>query len=105
MPLRAAAIACSRTPKWMLRPAYDSGWKSPNPLRYVFVDGSRSAEPPTSSGKLPAIAFMTVPPASRVATLPFSAVNVGQASVSGSLPSRARSNCAASAPLAAFQRA
>ncbi len=70
-----------------------------------MVEGSRSAEPPTSSGSAAAMAFITVPPASRVATLPFSAVKVGQGSSAGSLPSRARSKVAASSGLAAFQAA
>ena len=48
---------------------------------------------------------MTVPPASRVATFPFSAVKAGHGKSAGSLPSRARSNCAANAGFAVFQLA
>ena len=62
--------------------------------------GSVTSAPPTSSGRLAATAFITVPPASREATLPFSASNAGHGSVSGSFPSRARSNVAARSALA-----
>ena len=59
-----AAMACSRTPKWMFRPAYPQIppavpcvgtspdwatrrlWKSPYPFNAVRVEGSRSADPP-----------------------------------------------------------
>ena len=83
-------------PKWMLRPSYVPGSESPMPLRYVLVDGSKSAEPPINSGSSPAIAFITTPPASRVATLPFSGVNVGQGNFAGGVPAWVRSHCAPS---------
>src|SRR5664280_110192 len=69
-PLTIAPIACSRTPKCRLRPARlqpppsepslswpgaSGGLKSPWPLSAVKVDGSRSAEPPTSAGSFGAI--------------------------------------------------
>jgi hypothetical protein len=43
------------------------GLKSPKPFSAVKVDGSRSAEPPISAGSRGAIAFMTLPDATRVA--------------------------------------
>ena len=46
-------------------------------LTDVLFDGVRSAEPPTSSGSASAVALSTAPNAARVATLPFSFVNVG----------------------------
>ena len=48
MPFAIAAIACSRMPKWKLRPPRLAASKSPAPsnVRCVFVDGARSAEPP-----------------------------------------------------------
>ena len=60
-PLRIAPIACSRTPKCRLRPAGESAWRSPAPgaVIAVFVEGVRSAEPPTSHGTSPAIVFNT----------------------------------------------
>ena len=64
-------MACSRMPKWRLRPG-PSGPKSPAPgnLSRVLVDGARSAEPPISQGTFLAMAFSTSPLVSRVA-LPF----------------------------------
>ena len=52
MPLAMAAEACSRMPKWRLRPDRSSGWKSPAPSKMsrVLVEGDRSAEPPRSQG-------------------------------------------------------
>ena len=43
----------------------------------MLFDGVRSADPPISSGSTPPIALSTVPNAARLATMPFSVVNVG----------------------------
>ena len=83
MPLAIAAAACSRIPKWRLRPARSSGWKSPAPanVRRVLVDGARSADPPSSQARACAIALSTWPEESRLA-MPFaSAGNVGMSRV------------------------
>ena len=112
MPDEIAAIACSRTPKWTLRPAQphspptapcrsagwnDGLWKSPAPLSAVSVEGLRSAEPPTSSGTRAAIALMTLPPAERVAIGLSVAANFGSSAShpAGSSPFVTRSNSAA----------
>ena len=67
MPLAIAPIACSRTPKCMFRPPCVSASRSPAPSKVslVLVDGARSAAPPTRADMLCAIAFSTLPPASR----------------------------------------
>src|SRR5688572_29369523 len=66
-PLATAAAANSRTPKCMLRPLAAPGSKCPAPSKVsaVFVDGDRSADPPTSQGTLRAIALRTLPDVSR----------------------------------------
>ena len=68
-PFAIAAEANSRTPKWKLRPERSSGAKSPAPSkpRCVFVEGERSAAPPTSQGTRSATAFSTWPEESRLA--------------------------------------
>ena len=77
MPLTIAAAACSRMPKCRTRP-YGSaenflvvrldGLKEFADSIVVLFDPARSAEPPHSSGKVSAIALMTLPEAARVAT-------------------------------------
>src|SRR5258706_238790 len=59
-------MACSRMPKCMLRPPYESASKSPAPSKVmrVLVDGVRSAEPPISQGRVGATAFSTLADAS-----------------------------------------
>ena len=49
---RSPRTACSRMPRWKLRPPRSSGWKSPAPskVRRVFVEGARSAAPPEQPG-------------------------------------------------------
>ena len=56
-------MACSRTPKWRLRPPGSSAEKAGSPLIRVLFDGARSAEPPTSSGSVLASALSTSPEA------------------------------------------
>ena len=66
-------------------PGASGGLKSPWPFSSVCVDGSRSAEPPTSAGSFGPIAFITLPPATRVA-MPFA--SAGKTGMSASQPSR-----------------
>jgi len=56
-------MACSRIPKWRLRPAGFSALKSPAPsnVRRVLQEGPRSAEPPSSHGTFLARTFSTGP--------------------------------------------
>ncbi len=78
--------ACSRTPKCRLRPPRSATEKSPACANVisVFVEGARSADPPTSHGTFGAIAFSTLPEASRPAMpLP----SVGKVGRSASHPS------------------
>src|ERR1700716_3230261 len=51
-PFRIAPMACSRTPKCMLRPPRLSASRSPAPskVRRVLVDGSETAAPRKSRG-------------------------------------------------------
>src|SRR5258706_14432902 len=69
-PFAIEAIACSRTPKWKLRPpGADALWlPASGAERRVFVEGARSAEPPRSQGIAAAAALSALPEASRVAT-------------------------------------
>ncbi len=78
-PFVIAADANSRTPKWKLRPPRSAGPKSPAPSKVnrVFVEGARSAAPPTSHGTPCATAFSTCPEESRLASPFGSAGNVG----------------------------
>src|SRR6266540_4462579 len=48
-------------------PLLAAGLKSPSPLSAVWVEGSRSAEPPVNAGTRGAMAFITLPEAARVA--------------------------------------
>src|SRR5262245_47758772 len=78
-PLRMAPMACSRMPKWRLRPPAQAppceggerevAEKSPAPskVRRVLHDGARSAEPPISHGTFFATALSTSAEVSRVA--------------------------------------
>ena len=68
-PLTIAAIACSRMPKWRLRPPGLPGSKSPAPANFsvVLLEGPRSAEPPRNQGMFWASTFSTSPEASRPA--------------------------------------
>jgi hypothetical protein len=87
MPFKAAAIACSLTPKWMFLPPFAVP-KSWNFFRWVLLDGARSADPPMRLGSLSAIAFKTLPEALLVAIAPSTGLNTGRSSShpSGSLP-------------------
>ena len=72
MPLTAAHMACSRTPKCILRPWYRRACRAGSRRRRrrpdrVLVLGDRSAAPPISQGICWAMAFSTLPDASRVA--------------------------------------
>src|SRR5689334_20454190 len=67
MPLQIDPMACSRTPKWMLRPAPVRS-NEPAPSSRVLVDPPRSASPPSSQGTCLAITFSALPDALRVAT-------------------------------------
>ena len=66
-----AAMACSRTPKWKLRPAGVTACWSGTSLIRVLFEGARSAEPPISVGTCGATALMTLPEPTRVATAAF----------------------------------
>ncbi len=103
MPFMIAPMPCSRMPKWKLRPAWSSGPNVPGPLSIVLFDGARSALPPISSGTFAAIALSVVPDAARLATAPFSAVNVGiaESQPTGSSPRQRRANSAARSGCAA----
>jgi hypothetical protein len=83
IPFEIAADACSRIPKWKLRPERSSAWKSPAPsnVSRVLVDGARSAAPPSSHGTFRAIAFSTWAELSRLA------IPLGSAGNSGISPS------------------
>src|ERR1700744_349894 len=80
MPLRAEPIACSRMPKWKLRPARFSDVKLSYSFKLVSVDGDRSAAPPIRFGNLAAIAFSALPDAIRVAVLGSDALYTGKLS-------------------------
>src|SRR3989338_3569750 len=97
MPLIMPPIACSRTPKCILRPDGFLKLKSPQPLRVVIVDGERSAEPPIKLGRMPAIAFIALPDALLVAMLPSSGLNRDntESQSFGSFPPTACSNLTA----------
>ncbi len=74
MPFMAAAIACSRMPKWIVRP-YGSASGSGLPAGrnddvlsiVVLFEPARSAELPHSSGTISPSAWSTLPEAARVA--------------------------------------
>src|SRR5471030_1566349 len=67
MPFKADPMACSRIPKWKLRPSLFSDVKESNSFKLVSVDGERSSAPPIKWGRLSAMAFNTLPDAWRVA--------------------------------------
>ena len=67
MPFEIAPIACSRTPKCMLRPLGSSGEKEPLPATSVLFDSARSAEPPTKFGTAGVILCKQSPDTARVA--------------------------------------
>jgi hypothetical protein len=67
MPLTAAPIPCSRTPKKTLRPAFSLVNLSLSG-KIVLVDSVRSAAPPSIVGVRCSKAAMILPPAERVAT-------------------------------------
>ena len=67
-------MACSRIPKWMIRPKglaffmrLSLGRKEPPPSIVVLLLSARSADPPQNSGSEAAIACMTLPEAALVA--------------------------------------
>jgi hypothetical protein len=64
-----AAIACSRTPKAMLRPAWSLADMSPTPFMCVPLLSARSALPPRKFGRAAASALIVAWLALRVATL------------------------------------
>src|SRR3970040_19703 len=68
MPLDSAAIACSRTPKWKLRPAGFWALKLPtlSKVSRVLFDGAKSAEPPKSQGTFRATWLTTFPDEARL---------------------------------------
>src|ERR1700759_373941 len=72
IPFKAEPMACSRIPKWKLRPLRSSDVNELYFLRFVSVDGAKSAAPPIRLGNASAIAFRALPDATRVATLPSS---------------------------------
>ena len=67
----------------MSRRSPPGGSKSPSPSSAVYVDGSRSAEPPISAGRRGAMAFITLPEATRVA-MPLA--SAGKTGMSASQP-------------------
>src|SRR5260370_41069955 len=69
MPLRIEHMACSRMPKWRLRPQYWPASKSPAPSKVsrALGDGVRSADPPISQGIFLANAFRTLDEEARLA--------------------------------------
>lgn len=73
-PVATAAMACSRTPKWMFLPEWFQHeptepwtpslqvagfWKSPQSFIQVRVEGLRSAEPPMRDGTVPDTSWST----------------------------------------------
>src|SRR5476651_764521 len=97
IPFIAEPIACSRIPKWKLRPPRSSEVNEEYSFRLVSVDGAKSAAPPIRLGKLPATALSTLPDAIRVASLPSAALNTGNLSFQpfGNSPATAASYSAA----------
>src|SRR5699024_7396369 len=102
MPLRIAAMACSRTPKWRFRPygvadhiavEIESGPNESALLTGVLLDSARSEEPPHSSGRVSARAWMASAEAFRVAIPLGSASHVGSpvSQPSGNWPEYRRS--------------
>ncbi len=79
-------MACSRTPKWILRPTVQAV-NDCSSFRSVLFEGPRSAEPPSSSGNLSARALSTLPLAWRVASFSPGANSGRVSQPAGSLPS------------------
>src|ERR1700754_514260 len=77
IPFKAEPIACSRIPKWKLRPALFSEVNESNAFKLVSVDGAKSAAPPIRFGIFAAMAFNALPEATRVATLGSDALKTG----------------------------
>lgn len=75
MPLQIAAIANSRTPKWIFFPCGVSLPKNSNPFSSVLLDGARSALPPNMDGKYFTSLLSTVPEQDRVAVFVFELEN------------------------------
>ena len=92
MPFNIDPIACSRIPKWMMRPyglaffiALDSGRNESPPSIVVLLLSARSAEPPHISGSFCARALTTSPDALRVAiSVPDSKVGMRESQSAGS---------------------
>ncbi len=93
MPLSTPPMACSRTPNLRFRPSRAPACQSVNAVRYVLLEGARSAEPPSKVGMTPARALSIFPEAARVAI--FSPVaktgsallqSVGKPALEGSVP-------------------
>ena len=105
MPFMIAPMACSRTPKWSVRPygppdhilvCRSAGRNEAAPLTAVLLLSARSAEPPHSSGRTGYRAARTSPEAFRVATPFGSASQAGRVSAqpSGSVRADSRSSSA-----------
>ena len=118
-PFTAAPMACSRTPKWRFRPSWPhappttpcapsgsaaAGSKSPCCLSQVKVDGLRSAEPPTSSGRRGASACITASDALRVASPLASAAKPGRPASQPGGQLAARGAASARAPSSGMRR-
>ncbi len=103
MPFISAAIACSRMPKWIVRPygsasgsGLSAGRKELVLSIVVLLEPARSAEPPHSSGITAPSAWRTLPEAARVATpLPTSKTGIFSSQPVGSSPLATRSYSAA----------
>ncbi|MDH6113333.1 hypothetical protein P3T34_005548 [Kitasatospora sp. MAP12-44] len=103
MPFMVEPMACSRMPKWIVRPygsadfsALSAGRKELSSSIVVRLDSARSAEPPHSSGMTAPSAFSASPLALRVAmSLPAGKLGSCRFQPSGSSPFCIRSNSAA----------
>src|ERR1700742_3007964 len=97
IPFNADPIACSRIPKWKLRPSLRSIVNDVYSFKLVSVEGAKSAAPPIRLGSFDAIAFNVLPDAWRVANLPSAALNTGRLSAQplGNSPLAANSYSAA----------
>ena len=95
MPLQTAAMACSRTPKWIWRPANVPRATAAPPVS-AHVDSVRSAEPPTSSGITAASSPRTLPDALLVAMAAPSKVGSASRTPGASRPASRRSHSAPS---------
>src|SRR5699024_12248622 len=115
MPLRIAAMACSRTPKWRFRPygvadhiavEIESGPNESAPLTGVLLDSARSEGPPHSSGRVSERAWMASAEAFRVAIPLGSASHVGSpvSQPSGKWPDYRRSKSCLAAGFASSEQ-